>query len=177
MRTARQVSTWVTPAIHLRVRGLAVQRGISVSSLLAELLNGALEEADGPETPDAVAYDVRPDRVAIRLRPGDVKAIRGLAELRRMKPSTYIAALVRAHLIEDPPLPTAELAVLERAAAEVGAIGRNLNQIARAVNSGSTVPAATASIIGRSIEAVEGVRAAAKAYIRVAIASWEAPLE
>ena len=93
-----------------------------------------------------------------------------------MKPSTYIAALVRSHLIEDPPLPPAELAVLERATAEVSAIGRNLNQIARAINSGAAVPPGTASVIGRSIEAVEAVREAAKAYVRKAVASWEAPL-
>jgi len=93
-----------------------------------------------------------------------------------MKPSTYIAALVRSHLVADPPLPSAELAVLERATAEVSAIGRNLNQIARAINSGAPVPPSMASVIAQSIEAVEAVREAAKGYVRVAVASWEAPL-
>jgi hypothetical protein len=93
-----------------------------------------------------------------------------------MKPATYIATLVRSHLVEDPPMPAAELAVLERAAAEVCAVGRNVNQIARAINSGATVPPGTASLIGRAIEAVEAVREAAKAYVRKAVASWEAPL-
>ena len=93
-----------------------------------------------------------------------------------MKPSTYIAALVRSHLVEDPPVPAAELKTLERATAEVSAIGRNLNQIARAINAGAPAPSGTPALIGRSVQAVEAAREATKSYVRVAIASWEAPL-
>ena len=175
MKAVRQLATWVTPATHARAHALAVTRQISVSSLLADLLDDALED-DTRAVAGASPWEARPDRVAIRLRPGDVKAIGRRATVRRMKPSTYIAALVRSHLVADPPLPSAELAVLERATAEVSAIGRNLNQIARAINSGAPVPPSMASVIAQSIEAVEAVREAAKGYVRVAVASWEAPL-
>ena len=177
MRVRKHLAAWVKIETHQRFRALARERGVSIAGLIGELVDGALErEGSLPPVAD-VPNEPRRGYLTVRLRPGDVKVITARAAFRRMKPATYIAALVRSHLVADPPLPPGELAVLERAAAEVGAIGRNLNQIARAINSGSTVPAATASIIGRSIEAVEAVREAAKAYVRVAIASWEAPLE
>ena len=175
MKAVRQLATWVTPATHARAQALAASRGISVSSLLADLLDEALE-GDPISARGGTPREARPDRVAIRLRPGDVTAIGRRAAARRMKPSTDIAALVRSHLVEDPPLPPAELAMLERATAEVSAIGRNLNQIARAINAGAPAPPSTASVIGQSIEAVEAVREAAKNYVRKAVASWEAPL-
>ena len=93
-----------------------------------------------------------------------------------MKPSTYIAALVRAHLVEDPPLPAAELAALERATAELSAIGRNLNQVARSLNAGAAAPEGTAEAVAQSAQIAEEVRAAAKLYVRKAVAAWEAPL-
>ena len=149
---------------------------MSVACLLGELVEQALDGERGGSPSARVARETRPDRVAIRLRTGDADALVRRSKARRMKPSTYIAALVRSHLVEDPPLPPAELAALERATAEVSAIGRNLNQIARAINAGAAVPPGTVSIIGRSIEAVEAVREAAKDYVRKAVASWEAPL-
>ena len=53
-----------------------------------------------------------------------------------MPTSTYVSLLVRSHLRTVTPLPTAELVVLKRSVAEVSAIGRNMNQIARAFNQG-----------------------------------------
>ena len=46
--------------------------------------------------------------------------------------------LVRAHLSGLAPLPKEELTALKQSVAELGTIGRNLNQIARAVNQGET---------------------------------------
>jgi len=140
------------------------------------LVEGALDERPDITSISAAAREARPDRIAIRLRPGDAKALTQRTAGRRMKPSTYVAALVRAHLLEDPPLPSKEFAALERLTAELSAVGRNLNQVTRAINSGLPIPAGTAALIGRSIELVEAVREATKVYLRAASASWEAPL-
>ena len=48
----------------------------------------------------------------------------------------YVAVLVRSHLRRVTLLPTEELAALKRCIAELGAVGRNLNQIARTLNAG-----------------------------------------
>jgi len=148
---------------------------MSVAGLLSELVDDAIDlEADLP--PAAPPRDARRHRLSIRLQPGDIEIVNRRAGDRRLKPATYIAALVRAHLLADPPLPSSELAVLERATAELSAVGRNLNQITRAINSGAAVPAGTAALIGRSMALVETVRAATKDYVRAAVASWEAPI-
>lgn len=73
--------------------------------------------------------------------------------------ATYVALLVRAHLLEQPPLPKHELAAVLRATAEVAAIGRNLNQYVRAVQGGA--PAAgfgveSAKALIRVCEALHG---------------------
>jgi hypothetical protein len=49
-------------------------------------------------------------------------------------PATYVSVPTRAHLRSLTPLPQEELLALKRTLAELGSIGRNLNQIARAAN-------------------------------------------
>jgi hypothetical protein len=162
--------------MHARVGAIAAQRGITVSSLLNQLIEDSVQGISDDVRTVRRREEPSTERVTVRFRPGDVAIIGHRAMTRRMKPSTYIAALVRSHLVEDPPLPAAELALIERAIAEVSAVGRNLNQIARAVNAGVAAPAGTADLVRRSADAVEAVRAATKAYARKAVASWHAPL-
>ena len=73
-------------------------------------------------------------RISVRLRHHDLVFLRERARARELPTSTYVSYLVRTHLRAQTPLPTAELEALKRSVAEVGAIGRNINQIARAVN-------------------------------------------
>jgi len=177
VKAEKLIAAHVSPAVHQRIKTIAAARGITVSSLVGEVVEDLIERSDQNEMVQATTEPpTLAERLTIRLRPGDRTLVERRASARRMKPSTYIAALVRSHLVEDPPLPPAELAELERAVAEVSAIGRNLNQIARALNAGAIAPPTTVSIIGRSIEAVEAVREAARSYVRKAVASWEAPL-
>ncbi len=57
-----------------------------------------------------------------------------------MRPATYAAVLLRSHLRQLAPLPKDELLALKRSIAELGAIGQNVNQIARSVSGGGEVP-------------------------------------
>jgi hypothetical protein len=56
-----------------------------------------------------------------------------------MPPATYVSVLTRAHLRSLAPLPKKELLALNRTVAELGTIGRNLNQIGRAATRGQLV--------------------------------------
>ena len=175
MKARRQLTTWVDPDTHQRFSAAAAERSLSLARLLGELVDDSIDlDVDLPTR--AAARETRRQRLSIRLQPGDIAIVSRRAAGRRMKPATYIAALVRAHLVVDPPLPSKEFAALERLTAELSAVGRNVNQVTRAVNSGLPVPAGTAALIGRSIELIEAVREATKAYLRAAAASWEAPL-
>jgi hypothetical protein len=75
-------------------------------------------------------------RLYVRLDPTDRLLLNERAAARGMPAATYVAVLVRSHLRNLAPLPKQELLALKSAVAELGAIGRNLNQIARAMNQG-----------------------------------------
>lgn len=88
---------------------------------------------------DAVAApqpSARTSRLTVRLRGDDRLLLRERAAVRSMAPATYVSVLTRVHLRSLAPLPREELLALKRTVAELGAIGRNLNQIARAANQG-----------------------------------------
>ena len=72
----------------------------------------------------------------VRLAPEDRILLSDRATARGMPSATYVSVLVRSHLRNLAPLPKEELLALKRSVAELGAIGRNLNQIARAANQG-----------------------------------------
>jgi hypothetical protein len=57
-----------------------------------------------------------------------------------MAVATYISVLVRAHLRNLSPLPKEELLALKQSVAELGAIGRNLNQLTRLAHQGMGGP-------------------------------------
>jgi hypothetical protein len=73
-------------------------------------------------------------RLMIRLRPDDQILLRERAAARGMPAATYVSVLTRSHLRSLAPLPAEELLALKRTIGELGSIGRNLNQIARAAN-------------------------------------------
>jgi hypothetical protein len=94
----------------------------------------ALPETNDPEPTARVA---RGAHLYVRLRPDDQLLLPERAAARRMAAATYVSVLVRAHLRHLAPLPHDELRALNRVVAELGAIGRNLNQIARATRQGA----------------------------------------
>ena len=75
----------------------------------------------------------------IRLRPDDQILLRERAAARGMPPATYVSVLTRSHLRSLAPLPAEQLLAFKHAIGELGSIGRNLNQIARAANQGQLV--------------------------------------
>jgi hypothetical protein len=109
----------------------------------------------------------------VRLLPDDQRLLRERSAARGLPAATYVSALVRAHLHQLTPLPTAELAALKRATAELGIIGRNLNQIARAANDGR-VAGPSREDLRALLRACEGLRTHVAALIAKNLSSWEA---
>jgi hypothetical protein len=81
--------------------------------------------------------------------------------------------LVRTHLQNVPPLPDRELAELRNAVGALGAVGRNLNQIARVAHQTGRVEGLTTAELRAMLAAFEGLRAHFKGLIEANIASWE----
>jgi hypothetical protein len=112
-------------------------------------------------------------RLYVRLRPDDRLLLRERAAARGMPAATYVSVLTRSHLHSLPPLPKDELLALKRAVAELGAIGRNLNQIARAANQGARSAAPSREDIHAILKVCEGLRDHTKALIKANTDSWE----
>ena len=99
------------------------------------------------------------------------------ARARHRPTSTYVSLLVRSHLRAQTPLPTPELAALKRSVAEIGAIGRNLNQIAQALNSGAQVTGMTRADPQSLMRALYGLRDHIKSLINGNLTSWRTGYE
>ena len=90
-----------------------------------------------------------------------------------MKYTTYAAALIRAHVRADPPMPLEELARLERGLAQISAIGRRLNQIAGAAREGQGVDPGLRVELVAVRQAVEELRQSLREVVKVNRMSWE----
>ena len=179
MSGSTHLMTWVTRDTKARFASLAHDQGITESALLKRLVDASLVPTTLVKTmtPDT-AEPVRPSgRLSIRLRSDDLQLLRERAKAREMPTSTYVSLLIRSHLRALTPLPTAELADLKRSVAEISAIGRNLNQIARVVNQGERPNDLSKADLQAMLRALNGLRGHFKALINANLASWRTGYE
>ena len=108
----------------------------------------------------------------VKIRPDDRLLLHERAAARGMASATYVSALVRAHLRSLAPLPKDELVALKRAASELGAVGRNLNQIARAANQGARGGDNGHDQFRAILKICEALRDHTKNLIKANAASW-----
>lgn len=90
----------------------------------------------------------------------------------RLQGLAAISCHLPDHLRAVAPLPTAELEALRRSIAEVGAIGRNLNQIARAVNQGLMPNGPTRAEIHTLLRGLNNLKDQIKAVLAANLNSW-----
>jgi hypothetical protein len=90
-----------------------------------------------------------------------------------MPTSTYVAALVRAHLRMLAPLPREELGALKRSIAELGSLGRNLNQLARIAHQTGRITGPGRDDLRSMLKICEAMREHIKALVRANVATWE----
>jgi predicted DNA binding CopG/RHH family protein len=154
-------------------------QGLSESALLKRLLEAALLTAVAvkPQVIEPVKPVPVGGKISVRLRTDDLLLLRERATARALPTGTYVSYLIRAHLRSVTPLPTGELAALKRTLAEVGAIGRNLNQIAHAVNQGERPTGPSRADAQALMRALYGLRDHIKAVITANLTSWEVGYE
>lgn len=112
-------------------------------------------------------------RLYVRMRREDRLLLHERAAARGMASATYVSVLVRSHLRKLTPLPKDELAALRQAVGELGAIGRNLNQITRAANQGARVTSHGGVEFEAILKICEALRDQTKNVIKANTASWE----
>lgn len=173
MSDSTHLTTWVSQKTKERFAALARQRDVSESALLKHLVELTLQTANADL--DSVAIDggaKRASRFSIRVRPDDQLLLRERARARGLPAATYVSVLLRAHLRSLPPLPKEELLALKRTVSELGAVGRNLNQLARAANQGERVSGPARDDLRALIKVCEGLRDHVKGLLAANLRSW-----
>lgn len=99
------------------------------------------EPASEP-SPSATAAHGPRVRKQLTLSAGEFSHVSRCARRQGFRETAWIIALIRAHMLRAPQLGQTELELLGRSNLVLLGIGRNLNQIARALNSGIPVPGA-----------------------------------
>lgn len=122
-----------------QIESASKARSLSVSDFCRALLTRVLvaQEAPAPadaERVDSEVYEARTKRLTMQLTPSEHAGVVSRATAMGMKPYSWIMRLLRAHLTSMPQFNDDEFRALREATGELSYIGRNLNQLVRAVN-------------------------------------------
>ena len=186
MSSTEVVKARVTAETKREIAGAAAREMLTESAWLKRLLVREMQAARDP----AAAQDLSPhvDRgrrhgghrggscerpILIRLRTEDRLLLDARSEARGMRPATYVAVLTRSHLRRLAPLPKDEMLALRRSIGELAAIGRNLNQIAKAANEGGRIPISAREEFRAMLKVCEALRDNTKALLKANLTSWE----
>ena len=189
MRCTETLKTHVSPEMKLQARSVADREFLSEAAWLKRLVMReirARNDASGAEidllrsesitgpTSAAPGNNGAGKPMLVRLTIEDRLLLDARAEARSMRPATYASVLLRSHLRQLTPLPKDELLALKRSIAELGSIGRNINQIARAVSGGGEVPGSLRGEFWAMLKICSALRDNIKALLSANLASWAA---
>lgn len=175
MGTTHLIAARVSSETKARFRSLAEQQQMTESALLKRLVDLAVHSAgatDG-EVLRSPERRLRGARLCVRLHPDDQLLLTERAAARQMPAATYVSVLVRAHLRALSPLPKAELMALKRSVAELGAIGRNLNQLTRLAHQRPSSVGPGQEYLQMMLKVCEAMRGHTKGLIKANARSWE----
>ncbi|MCS6302792.1 MAG: plasmid mobilization relaxosome protein MobC [Nitrospira sp.] len=114
------------------------QQQLTPSEALRQLLRQTLQRVPRPRsTPHRVMsrHGERPTRqVSFRLTPSEYAALATRAKTDGYRPTHWLIALIRTQLTRQPSLSEPERQAVAHSTKQLLALGRNLNQIARALN-------------------------------------------
>ena len=189
MRCTETLKTHVSPEMKLHAKSVADREFLSEAAWLKRLVmreiracndaSGAesdllrLESIPGP-TSAASGSNGAGKPMLVRLALEDRLLLDARAEARGMRPATYASVLLRSHLRQLAPLPKDELLALKRSIAELGSIGRNINQIARALSGGGELRGSMRMEFSAMLKICEAMRDNTKALLKANLASWAA---
>ena len=187
MRCEGVLRTTVPTDIKIQAKALADRELLSEAAWLKRLVVREIRACHGP-TDDGVPArreegarrldSHRQPRGAsgkplfVRLRSEDRLLLDARAEARGLRPATYASVLLRAHLRQLTPLPKDELLALKRSIAELAAIGRNINQIAKVANDGGRLPGSVREEFRAMLKICEALRDNTKALLKANETSW-----
>ena len=129
-------------------------RGITPSAAFRQMVAKLTNGSDAVERPVTHAAASKKVRVELRLTEAEIATVAELARREGFSPTRWIVALINTRVYATPQLGQRELETLARSNLQMLAIGRNLNQLARAANAGVSITRAGGADI------IEALRAA-----------------
>ena len=173
------ITVRLSPEEKQRFAELAAGRGLSECSLAIITLRALLIPGTSPavDTPSASPRKAATDRITIRLRPGDGAALESRAARRRIKTSTYLAALVRSHIAADAVLTAAELETVKQAVIVLAGVGRLFSRIARSGSQGGSLTPELHQALAQTRSVVAAVEQRTSDLAWAALRSWESRYE
>jgi hypothetical protein len=164
----------VPQATKAALRAAAERQQLTESALLKRMLELVLHTAGAAGVGDITVADrpARQARLYVRLTAGDRQLLQERSAARCLAPATYASILLRAHLRALTPLPEAELRALRQSTRELAAIGRKLNQIARATHQGGSGAGVSREDLWGLLKTCEALRDHVRAYISSNLYSW-----
>jgi hypothetical protein len=174
MRSDAYIHCRVSTETKAVLRRMAEREEISESALVKQILGSSLRTSvlDELPSPPKEGRGNREARLTVRLSWDDLRLLAALAEGRSLAWGTYAAVVLRSHLHKTIPLPRDQVLDLRRAVAELSAIGRNLNQIARATNMGERVSLPGRQEVMAMLKVAEALRDHIKVIMKANQASW-----
>jgi hypothetical protein len=173
MATLKRVSAWVEMELKEAFVSAAKAQGNTESGLLGLLIGTFLKR--NPALPEQAAEDgeTKTDRVTVRFTKAEGRDLQRLASARGLKRSAYLGGLFRAHVTREPYFAEEEIGALREANRQLSAIGRNVNQIAKALNTSlDDTDMAKAVEYQKMKVLLDSHRQEVKALIRANLKSW-----
>jgi hypothetical protein len=173
MGISAHLSTWITTEAKQRFSAAASHLGLSESALLRRLVLQLLATATETPAPLFAPDRGREARITVRLAAEDRALLRERAAARAMPASTYVSALVRAHLRSLTPLPDRELSALKAMTAELAALGRSLTTTAGLLRGPDQGSGATREDLFAIVRACEALRDHTRGLMKANLISWQ----
>lgn len=171
--TLPSITARTSPAEKAEFAALADAVGLSESAFALQAIRAMLQPKGETCGLPSTARTAATDRITIRLRPGDGAALVDRATVRGMKPSTYVAALVRSHIVANPPMTDKEVAQLKEGIRILGAFGRRLAQTAHSPALSGPAQEALRTDLAAIRRLVEAVETCTHNLVRASLVSWE----
>jgi hypothetical protein len=106
--------------------------------------------------------------------PGDDQRLNRYAAERQLKTTTLIRLIIRAWLTREPLMPKHELAVLGVTSNQLGALGRNLNQLVKQYYAGNMpMPDELQTLLESTVQLTQQARKDVGDIVKANNASWE----
>jgi hypothetical protein len=165
----------VSQEVKRRMRDLAEREGATESAIIKQLLGTVLRESVGARPAEAPSPPRagRGSRLYVRLAVADRRLLVDRAAARGVAAATYAALLLGAHLRGAAPLPKAEYLALRQAVVELGALGRTLHQIARALQQDAKSHPPGKSEVQAMVKIAAGLRDHFKALLAANERAWK----